>query len=40
LLPKAHLTAPVWNWGPFYIETIKQVQAGTWKAGIHLAGTG
>ena len=31
--PKAHLTAPIWNWGPFYIETIKQVQAGTWKAG-------
>ncbi len=31
--PKAHLTAPIWDWGPFYIETIKQVQDGTWKAG-------
>jgi basic membrane protein A len=30
--PKSHLTAPIWNWGPFYVETIKQVQAGTWKA--------
>ncbi len=30
--PKSHLTAPVWNWGPFYVETIKQVQDGTWKA--------
>ena len=31
--PKAHLTAPVWNWGPFYIETVKKVQNGTWKTG-------
>ncbi len=30
--PKAHLTAPVWNWGPFYQSIVKQVQAGTWKA--------
>ena len=30
--PKAHLTAPIWNWGPFYVETVKQVKAGTWKA--------
>ncbi len=30
--PKSHLTAPIWNWAPFYIETVKQVQAGTWKA--------
>lgn len=31
--PKAHLTAPIWNWGPFYVETVKNVQAGTWKSG-------
>lgn len=30
--PKAHLTAPIWNWGPFYVETVKQVKEGTWKA--------
>jgi len=30
--PKAHLTAPIWNWGPFYVETIEKVKAGTWKA--------
>ena len=30
--PKAHLTAPVWNWGPFYVNTVKQVKDGTWKA--------
>ena len=30
--PKAHLTAPIWNWGPFYVETVEKVKAGTWKA--------
>ena len=30
--PNAHLTAPIWNWGPFYVDTVKKVQAGTWKA--------
>jgi basic membrane protein A len=31
--PKAHLTAPIWNWGPFYTATVKKVQNGTWKTG-------
>ncbi len=31
--PKAHLTAPIWNWGPFYVETVKKVQNGTWETG-------
>jgi basic membrane protein A len=31
--PKAHLTAPVWNWGPFYVQTVEQVRKGTWKSG-------
>lgn len=30
--PKSHLTAPIWNWGPFYQDIVKNVQAGTWKA--------
>lgn len=30
--PKAHLTAPVWNWGPFYVQTVQEVQKGTWKS--------
>ena len=30
--PKAHLTAPVWNWGPFYVETVKKVRSGSWKS--------
>ena len=25
------LTSPIWNWGPKYIEIVKQVQAGTYK---------
>lgn len=30
--PKAHLTAPIWNWGPFYVDTVKQVMDGTWQS--------
>ncbi len=30
--PKSHLTAPIWNWGPFYKETVQKVKDGTWKA--------
>lgn len=30
--PKAHLTAPVWNWGPYYTKVVDQVRKGTWKA--------
>ena len=28
--PDAWLTAPVWNWGPFYVMTAEQVRNGTW----------
>ena len=30
--PKSHLTAPVWNWGPYYTKVVEQVKNGTWKA--------
>lgn len=30
--PKAYMTAPVWNWGPYYVEQIKAVMDGTWKS--------
>lgn len=30
--PKAHLTAPIWNWGPYYVEIVNQVKNGTWKS--------
>jgi basic membrane protein A and related proteins len=29
--PKAHLTAPVWNWGVYYKQVVEAVQKGTWK---------
>ena len=30
--PKAHLTAPVFNWAPIYRRAVEQVQAGEWKS--------
>ncbi len=36
--PKAHLVAPIWNWGPFYVETAKKVAQGTWKTGSYWYG--
>ena len=32
MAPKAYMTAPIWNWGPFYVEEVKKVIAGTWKS--------
>jgi basic membrane protein A and related proteins len=36
--PKAHLTAPIWNWGPFYMDTVNKVKQGTWKSQSHWPG--
>jgi basic membrane protein A len=33
--PKAHLTAPIFNWGPFYIQIAKAVHDGTWKSAAY-----
>jgi len=30
--PKAVLTGPVWNWGPYYVKTVQAVLDGTWKS--------
>ncbi|NNE94923.1 MAG: BMP family ABC transporter substrate-binding protein [Acidimicrobiales bacterium] len=30
--PTAWLTAPIWDWGPFYLTTAQQVQDGTWQS--------
>lgn len=30
--PKAHLTAPIWNWGVIYADQIKRLMEGTWTA--------
>ena len=31
--PENCLTVPYWRWGPVYIEQVKAMRAGTWKAG-------
>jgi len=36
--PKAYMTAPVWNWAPYYIEQVKEIQAGTWKSSVYWGG--
>ncbi len=30
--PKAHLTAPVWNWSVIYTYLVEQVRSGAWKS--------
>lgn len=34
--PKAYMTAPIWNWGPYYVKQVKAVMDGTWKAEAYL----
>jgi len=38
MAPKAYMTAPVWNWGPYYVGEVKKVLAGTWKAADYWGG--
>ena len=30
--PNAWVTAPVWNWGPYYVERVQAVIDGTWES--------
>ena len=30
--PNAYMTAPIWNWGPYYVDQVNKVIAGTWKS--------
>jgi basic membrane protein A len=36
--PKAVLTSPIWHWGVYYTDLVKQVQAGTWKTNEYWGG--
>lgn len=36
--PKAHLTAPVWNWGPYYVSVVESVMNGTWTNEFYWGG--
>jgi basic membrane protein A len=29
-VPKAYMTAPLWNWGAYYLTAVEQVIDGTW----------
>jgi basic membrane protein A len=31
--PEHCLSTPYWNWGPVYLDIVKQIQAGTWQPG-------
>ena len=32
IVPEAFLTAPVWNWAPYYADQVQKVIDGTWKS--------
>jgi len=38
LAPKAVLTCPIWHWGLYYTDAVKQIQAGTWKSNQYWGG--
>lgn len=31
MAPGAYMTAPIWNWGPYYVEQVQAVMDGTFK---------
>jgi len=38
MAPKAYMTAPVWNWGPYYVKQVQAVIDGTWKPEAYWGG--
>ncbi|WP_105617872.1 BMP family ABC transporter substrate-binding protein [Vallitalea okinawensis] len=38
MAPEAYMTAPVWNWGPYYVEQVKAVQEGTFESHAYWGG--
>lgn len=30
MAPKAYMTAPIWNWGPYYVSQVEKVMNGEW----------
>lgn len=36
--PKAFMTAPIWNHGVFYVQTVKAIMDGTWKPESYYGG--
>lgn len=38
MAPKAYMTAPVWHWGPYYVDQVKQVMNGSFKSHAYWGG--
>ncbi|HDS02541.1 MAG TPA: BMP family ABC transporter substrate-binding protein [Firmicutes bacterium] len=38
IAPRAYMTAPIWNWGPYFIDQIKKAMDGTWTSGSYWGG--
>lgn len=38
MAPKAYMTAPIWNWGPYYVEQVQAVMDGTWETSSYWGG--
>ncbi|MDD4047384.1 MAG: BMP family ABC transporter substrate-binding protein [Clostridia bacterium] len=38
IAPKAHMTSPVWNWGPYYVEQVQAIMDGTWESESYWGG--
>lgn len=36
--PQAYMTAPIWNWGPYYVEQVKAIMEGNYKASAYNGG--
>jgi basic membrane protein A len=33
--PETYISNPKWNWGPYYVQTVKSVLDGTWKSSAY-----
>jgi basic membrane protein A len=38
MAPEAYMTAPIWNWGPYYAEQVKKVLDGNFEAHAYWGG--
>lgn len=38
MAPKAYMTAPVWNWGPYYVKQVQNVIDGTFESHSYWGG--
>ncbi|WP_373228652.1 BMP family ABC transporter substrate-binding protein [Cohnella sp.] len=36
--PETYLTNFIWNWSPYFVETVKSIIDGTWKTGSYFGG--